>query len=59
MTYVNYNAQKHEIVKDIADYPYTSYHQIMGLKRKEIISLYDGDYTMSDFLGIELDELEF
>ena len=59
MTYVAYNAQKHEIVKDIADYPYTSYHQMMGLKPKGIISFYDRDYNINDFVGMELDELEF
>ena len=28
MAYVNFNPLKHEIIKDIADYPWTSYHQI-------------------------------
>jgi len=28
LSYVNYNAIKHWIVKDIYDYQYTSYHQL-------------------------------
>ena len=28
IAYVNFNALKHKIVKDIKDYPYTSYHQL-------------------------------
>ena len=28
LAYVNFNAIKHEIVEDIMDYPYTSYHQL-------------------------------
>lgn len=45
--YVNFNAVKHDIVKDIKDYPYTSYHQ---LSHKDKIKPYE---------NLILDELEF
>lgn len=35
MAYVNYNAVKHGVVKDIRDYPYTSYHQLVNKSRIE------------------------
>jgi putative transposase len=47
IAYVNYNPVKHEIVKNIEDYPYTSYHQFIDKQK---------------FTGVpvpELDELEF
>jgi|GEM_PF-1246540 len=61
MLYVNYNAQKHQIVKDIADYPYTSYHQIIGRQARDIISADDinQDFMKLDFTQIDLAELEF
>lgn len=47
LVYVNYNAIKHEIVKDINDYSRTSYHQ---LENKDKIDQYK---------DLILDELEF
>ena len=47
LAYVNFNALKHEIVQNIDDYPWTSYHQ---LSAKEKLSEY------KDFL---LEELEY
>ncbi len=47
LSYVNFNAVKHDIVKDIKDYPYTSYHQ---LSHKVKITSYE---------DLILDELEF
>jgi putative transposase len=47
IAYVNYNPVKHEIVTDIKDYPYTSYHQFVDKQK---------------FTGVpvpQLDELEF
>ncbi|NUJ98302.1 hypothetical protein HGA92_06050 [Candidatus Gracilibacteria bacterium] len=61
MLYVNYNAQKHQIVNNIADYPYTSYHQIIGRQARDIISADDinQDFMKLDFTQIDLAELEF
>jgi len=47
LTYVNYNAVKHEIVKDINDYSRTSYHQIENKNK------------INKYKDLILDELEF
>ncbi len=47
LAYVNFNPLKHEIVKDIKDYPYTSYHQLKNRNKIE------------NYKDILLEELEF
>ena len=49
IAYVNFNPLKHEIVSDIKDYKYTSYHQLTS-KKKEVVEKYK---------NVEADELEF
>lgn len=44
LAYVNFNALKHELVTDIKDYPYTSYHQISN---KDVIYQYK-DFILED-----------
>jgi len=34
LVYVSFNPLKHELVKDIRDYPYTSYHQLKNKNQK-------------------------
>lgn len=41
LTYVNYNAQKHGIVTDIKDYPYTSYHKLTDNDKSKLWVLSD------------------
>lgn len=46
IAYVNYNPVKHELVSDIEDYPYTSYHTLIDKEKFRHVSV------------PELDELE-
>ncbi|MDD3646394.1 MAG: transposase [Candidatus Gracilibacteria bacterium] len=48
IAYVNFNPLKHQLVKDIKDYPYTSYHQLTTEKEK-----------VNQYKDMILDELEF
>lgn len=41
LTYVNYNAQKHWLVEDIKDYPYTSYHKLTDNDKSKLWALTD------------------
>lgn len=58
LAYVNYNPVKHGVVKNIDDYPYTSYHQITHGKSGIELT---GDYKQSIgvWKDIELSEMEF
>ncbi|MDD2565982.1 MAG: transposase [Candidatus Gracilibacteria bacterium] len=47
LTYVNYNAIKHNIVKNIEDYQFTSYHQLTNKEK------------INEYKDLILDELEF
>ena len=47
LAYVNFNALKHEIVQNIDDYPWTSYHQVTS---KEKLGMYK---------DLMLEELEY
>ena len=58
LSYVNYNPVKHGIVKNIEDYPYTSYHQIMHGK-KWIQVEWDYKRDIGIWKDIELTEMEF
>lgn len=48
--YTHANTQKHGIVKDFKDYPYTSYHEILAGRSKNV----KADFVLSVFGGREV-----
>ena len=58
LAYVNYNPVKHKLVKNIEDYPYTSYHQIV-LGKEWIQVTWDYKEDIRIWKDIELTEMEF
>jgi len=61
-SYVNFNPLKHNIVKNIEDWPYTSYHQIVNNNKKRQdstvhVEMYTTDISIKDLN--ELEGLEF
>jgi hypothetical protein len=55
MTYVTFNALKHELVTDIRDWPWTSYHQIVeGIIEPYLPQVTTLDVELVDY--VDLDE---
>lgn len=58
LAYVNYNPVKHNLVKNIEDYPYTSYHQMMHGKKRVPLT-WDYKKAVQVWKDVELSEFEF
>lgn len=54
MSYVCYNAIKHELVTDIRDWPWTSYHQIIeGVTLPHLPQVTPLDIELVDYVDID------
>lgn len=61
--YIHYNPQKHGFVDDFRNWPWSSYHALVGhcptkLKRGEILSMFGGIKGFEDFHRGMVDEKE-
>jgi len=59
MAYVNFNALKHGIVKDIMDYPWTSYHQIIQWKWSNYIDQGLQMSVIQKFSEVDIQDFEY
>jgi len=57
MSYVCYNAIKHELVTDIRDWPWTSYHEIVdGTIHPHLPRVISSDIHLPDYVDIDEEE---
>ena len=60
MHYIHFNPQRHNFVKNFRDYPHSSWHTLLSLKktniaRQEVLELFGGAEGILDFHDREND----